>query len=536
MSIRKLAGAGLPLALSVLAASAWGACTGPEALEAKLRAHPDGEVNIQLGVWFGDHHQYSCAIKSFQAALQFEPDSPRVFYLIGLSYYVSGDAAEAVSPLQDSVRLDSRNLDSRLILGAALSQLGRTAEAQKQWEEALRIDPTSKVAMDGLSKDLIAEGEYGSVISLLSSTPRNEAMTLDLALAYAKAGNLPAASTVLKQALTADPSSQPLTNALITVYVNQYRYQDAVELATKMYRLHPADFAVQARYLEVLILNDEFAKAAPLGRKLLAAAPHKFETLYLNGVLRREAGDYAGARPLLEQAVELNPKHYNVRYNLGVVLSKLQDYSGAKKQLEEAIDLGGSEPQIRFELATALRNLGETQGAQGQLRIYQQELQERANRTLAAGKAAEAEQEFAKGNSQKAVELFREAVAATPQDALLDYKLALALDKTGNTAEERAALNKAIEIDPDMAAAHNQLGYLASLQGDLSSAENYFRQALQAAPGYTQAWISLAATLAMESRFSEAREAVAVALRLDPRNASATQLQRELNAEQSQHR
>lgn len=535
MWMQKLAGPALLLALFLSTPPTRGACTAPEALEAKLRAHPDAQVNIQLGIWFGEHHQYPCAIKSFQAALKFEPDSPRVLYLIGLSYYVSGNAAEAVLPLRDSIRLESKNLDSRLILAAALSQLARYGEAQPQWEAALQIDPTSKVAMDGLSKCLIAEGEYGSVISLLSSTPRNEPMTLDLALAYAKEGNFAEASTVLKQALTADPSSQPLNNAVITVYVNQNRYQDAVKLAEKMYRAHPGNLDVQATYLEVLILNDEFAKAAPLGQKLLTAAPHKFESLYLNGVLRREAGDYAGARPLLEKAVELNPKHYNVRYNLGVVLSKLQDYAGARKQLEEAIQLGGSEPQIRFELATVSRNLGETQEAQEQLKVYQQELKERADRTLAAGKAAEAEQEFSKGNAQKAVELSREAVAARPRDALLNYKLALALDKMGDTTEERAALNKATEIDPDLAAAQHQLGYLASQQGDLSAAENYFRLALRAAPGYTQAWISLAAALAMQFRFSEAQEAVAVALRLDPQNASALQLRRQLNVEQGKH-
>src|SRR5438132_1475107 len=83
---------------------------------------------------------------------------------------------------------------------------------------------------------------------------------------------------------------------------------------------------------------------------------------------------------------------------------------------------------------------------------------------------------------------------------------------------ERAALSKAVEIDPELGVAQHQLGYLASLQGDLSSAGNYLRLALRAAPVYTQAWISLAAALAMESRCSEAEEAVTIALRLDPQN------------------
>jgi Flp pilus assembly protein TadD len=534
MSIQKVLRTAAVLALSLsVSPSAWGACAGPQTLEAKLRAHPDAQVNTQLGIWFGDHHQYACAIQRLQTALEFEPASPRILYLIGLTYYVSGQASEAVPPLQSAVQLAPKNLDARLILGAALSQLKRNAEAETHWEEALKIDPSSKVAMDGLAKSLIADGHYTAVISLLSSTARNKAMTLDLALAYAGAGKLSDASEVLNQALRTNLSSLDLTNALITVYVNQNRYQDAAKLAEKMVKLYPRSLRAEATYLSVLILNDEFERARPVGRKLLATAPHDFESLYLNGVLDREAGDYPAARSLLEQAVGLNPNHYNSRYNLGVVLTKLKDYVGAKEQLEKAIELGGAEPQIRFELVTTLRNLGETEQAQEQLKIYEQELQEKANRTLAAGKAAEAEQEFSKGEIQRAVDLYREAVAATPQDALLNYKLALALDRAGDTSNERVALNKAIEIDPDLAAAQHQLGYLASVQGDFPSAEKYFRLALQAAPGYTQAWISLAATLAMESRFSEAQDAVTMALRLDPQNTNALQLRRDLAAGQN---
>src|SRR2546425_1037038 len=125
MSIQKLLRIAPVLALSLSwSSSAWGACAGPQALEARLRAHPDAEANIQLGVWFGDHHQYACAIQRLHAALEFEA-SPRVFYLIGLTHYVSGQATEAVTPLQNAIRLDSKNLDTRLILAAALSQLRR---------------------------------------------------------------------------------------------------------------------------------------------------------------------------------------------------------------------------------------------------------------------------------------------------------------------------------------------------------------------------------------------------------------------------
>ena len=57
-----------------------------------------------------------------------------------------------------------------------------------------------------------------------------------------------------------------------------------------------------------------------------------------------------------------------------------------------------------------------------------------------------------------------------------------------------------------------------------------FRQAVKSAPAFTDGWINLAATLALEKHFLEAQEAVANALRLEPTNAQALQLSQDLNA------
>jgi Tfp pilus assembly protein PilF len=79
-----------------------------------------------------------------------------------------------------------------------------------------------------------------------------------------------------------------------------------------------------------------------------------------------------------------------------------------------------------------------------------------------------------------------------------------------------------------MAIAHYQLGYLATLRGDFVLAEEQYRDAVRAAPEYVDAWIGLAATLATESRLKDAQEAVETALKIDPTNANALQLQTQL--------
>ncbi len=165
-------------------------------------------------------------------------------------------------------------------------------------------------------------------------------------------------------------------------------------------------------------------------------------------------------RTYFEQAIALAPDYAEARFDFGVVLARLQDAAGAKVQLQKAIELGATEPEAHLELSKALRTLGETAEADEQLKLYQQAIQGKTNREIAASKSADAEQALDKGDSQKAVSLYREALEATPQDAVLEYKLAIALDRAGDETGERAALEQAIQIDPNLAVAQNQLGYL----------------------------------------------------------------------------
>jgi tetratricopeptide (TPR) repeat protein len=99
---------------------------------------------------------------------------------------------------------------------------------------------------------------------------------------------------------------------------------------------------------------------------------------------------------------------------------------------------------------------------------------------------------------------------------------------------ERAALNQAVKANPRYAPAQYQLGYLESRGGDNAAAEKLFRLAVDAAPRYTEAWVALAATLAMESRFPEAQDAVGIALKIEPDNAGALELRKNLTAGQGQ--
>ena len=81
-----------------------------------------------------------------------------------------------------------------------------------------------------------------------------------------------------------------------------------------------------------------------------------------------------------------------------------------------------------------------------------------------------------------------------------------------------------MKLDPQLAPAQRQLGYLLARSGDAAGAVEHFQLAVHAAPRWVEAWINLAGALATEEHFPEARDAAATALRLDPANEQARRL------------
>lgn len=519
---------GLVLSIAANLSFAAETCTLPPALHAKMQPKPTADAYAEIGTWFGNRHQFACAAEAYRSALGLSPGSARLSYLLGLSLYSAGNMPDAAAALEESIAIAPDRLKARLLLAAALNRLQRKAEAKRQWQAALKIDPHSTVALHGMASALIDDGEYIGAMTLLRSAPPNQDLTLDLSHAYVGLKMLDQASKVLEDALARNPSSVPLASALIAVHLKQFHNQAAEKLCAQAVKKHPLDPDLQRLYLQVLVLTGNSAIAAPLAKKLLAGSPEDFEFLYINGVLEHDRGDSNTAREHLEHAVKINPQVAAAHFHLGIVLSQLGDPAGAKEQLEHALQLGTTEPEVHFELAKVLRALGDNQQAAQEVKSYQQGLLERNHHALAASKSAQADKAMEAGKPQDAIPLYREALDNTPEDARLDFKLAVALDQTGDITAERTVLEKAIQLNPDLASAQNQLGFLAYRSGDSASAEKHFREAVRSAPGFTEAWVNLAASLGLQSRFSEAEEAVQYALQLEPQNPQALLLKNTL--------
>jgi tetratricopeptide (TPR) repeat protein len=510
------------------AGSAYAACTGPQALVAQLRAHPTADNAVTLGSWYASHQQFDCAIEVFRSGLKHDPKSAQLHYLTGLALVAEKRPDEAQTELEQSARLDPEVLKPHIVLATVYEETGKRAEAEDQWRKALAIDPKSEDALEGLANDLMASQDYSGVVQLLHDAPRTEKLTIPLARALGLLNYLDESGNVLLEAMKAQPDSLPLAEAMVVVLVKQTKYQEAINLLQYMVKKHPGSEDAEMQLFRLLVLTNHINLARPIGPKLLAARPHDAEVLYLNGIVERSVGDFAQAKTYLEQAVALDPNFFNSRFNLGMVDVFLKDWQGAKENLEKAIALGAPQPEVHFELAKALRGMGDAPGAMQEIQLYQKLKKADDDATQAALSAGQGDRDMDAGKIDEALRHYRDAVQAKPDSAAYHYKLAVALHRSGDTAGEREQLDQAIKIDPKMAGAHNALGFLLSRSGDADGAVQHFREAVDAAPEWPEAWINLAAELAVQGHFEEARQAVAKALQLDPANTQAKELSDQL--------
>ena len=100
------------------------------------------------------------------------------------------------------------------------------------------------------------------------------------------------------------------------------------------------------------------------------------------------------------------------------------------------------------------------------------------------------------------------------------YELGCELETT-SLEEARDAYRRTIELDPDHADAHTNLGRLLHEAGETTAAEAHYRRALAARPGDVTAEFNLAVALEDEGRTQEAVAAYQRVLAEEPRYADA---------------
>jgi Flp pilus assembly protein TadD len=128
---------------------------------------------------------------------------------------------------------------------------------------------------------------------------------------------------------------------------------------------------------------------------------------------------------------------------------------------------------------------------------------------------------YHQGRVSEAIMYLGKALELRPNYALAHHNLGCAHLANGHVDEAITHLRKALELQPDYAEAHNNLGVALRQRGELGNARAHFQRALEIRPDYAQAHNHLGLELRRQGQLKDAIAHFQTALEIQPDYAQA---------------
>ncbi len=343
----------------------------------------DPDRNGRLGMLLSTYGKNSAAEIFYQRARILAPSEFRWCYYLAMAELQLGRSEEAVDLFRQALTLDPNNVQARIQLAGLLLQLNELDESVELYREITEEFPKRVEGWLGLGK------------------------------ALDRSGDLTAAAASLQRALNVGPEYGEVHYALAAVLSASGDKQGATrELAayerTKRNRINSTDPLMQ----EVFGLN-----AGDL--------PHTKQADYY---LQR--GQLEAAVASFRAAVEINPANQNAWGGLVDSLAKLGKIEETGDSYRAALDAGISYRRLHLTYGNALRKWQQLDAARDVIGKAIELDPQYADALSALG-----ELELQSGAGAEAVEQFRRALAAKPNDRRFMLWLAYALNKSGQYQE-----------------------------------------------------------------------------------------------------
>jgi len=306
--------------------------------------------------------------------------------------------------------------------------------AVEQAREILKVIPAHPLARLILGAALRRSGEPAAarieLEALAEEQPSVAPAQLELAVARAESGDLPAAVAALRRAIELEAQSPEAWRLLGDYLDAQGDGAGADRARTHYLKVANRDPRLQAAGA-ALIAND-LPRADALLLAHLEAHPTDVAALRMRAEVAARLRRYADAERLLERCLELAPSFDAARDNYAVVLNRAAKPEAALAQVNELLTRDPGNPGYRNLKAAILANLGEYAGA---------------------------------------IELYETGLAIEPRQPMVWMSLGHAFKTEGQTEQSIAAYRRALTLRPSLGEAWWSLANLKTFRFEPSDLE-----------------------------------------------------------------
>ncbi len=293
-----------------------------------------------------------------ETATTMAPNEPAAFVTLAVIRAKRGPPEEALRAARTALDLDSTNEEAHLALAEAHRASGNSEEAERMFREAVDRKPRSWNGRYHLGTFLYRRGRYNEALAefreVLALAPDYALGHTALGNAYYQLGQIPRARQSYERSIERRPSFDVLSN-LGTIYYDDHRYDDAVQMYRQALELQPDSYEVlgnlASAYEELPALRE---RAVPTYRAAIRQAEARRSLTPDNSLLLArlaayyvEAGDAGRARAPIARALRLNPENPDVALDAATVYVELGEHETALRWARQA--LAGGVPLEYFE-------------------------------------------------------------------------------------------------------------------------------------------------------------------------------------------
>ncbi len=410
----------------------------------------------------------------------------------GVAAFERGDKARAKLIFEQTLKNDPRNVDAHTYLGMIAAESNELNKAEQHFAAAASLAATEPSMRNNygailmrLGRTAQAQTEFEASLKFNSNQP--SALT-NLAQIYFDRGQLDdlrMARSLLERAgkLISDPQ---ISRALLITYL---------KLGQGLMEKGRHDEAI-TELKSALTLDQTNADAIVIAR-IYSALAEVYEA----------DGHYENAIPAMRLAVQRDPQNEIYHFRYGLLLTDSHAPAAGIVRLREALKQFPTSARMWLALGIAQLTYGQNAEAENS---FKQSLTLDAKLVPALAYLGMTYSE--RGAYDKAVSFYEQALALNPQLAALHYLVAETILKseTADTTRAEKYLRRATELDPNLAPAYLTWGRLYVRTNRYDEAAPLLERAVSLQPELLEAHYQLSRVLVKLKRTDEANRELAI--------------------------
>jgi len=409
----------------------------------------------------------------------------------------SGDIAAAIVDFRGSLKANPKNAEARTGLSEALTANGIQAAGEDYnetavplFEEAVKLDPKNEIAFTKLGEIHDARGRNDAAVAnyekALAIDPELSSLYLPVALAYVEAGNAAKADLYLNKAETTGGQASEARFARGVMLFKQDKHNEALAVFDQIAAAEPQNGAVQYQRAVIFDKLGQQDKAIESYKLATQIDPNYSPAWFDLGVIYYNRGDYKNAESAYRSAIKADFANAKAHANLASTLRQQERYAEANAEYKIAAETIKNDPDLYSEWGFCLGKVNDWEKATARLETARGMSTTAVDDTnvgwayynaAQADKAAEKDAEAA-AKLEKSKEALETAVHKDPNLDAAHMNLGSTYNSLGEHDKAVGELNEAVRLHPDWVIALNQLGLAYRGNNNLDMALSQFSRAV----------------------------------------------------------